>query len=141
MDAIRRRSPVAFSSRPARTVIRDHWEITLAFDNEGPGPWLVDLSHKPRWVLQDRRVDEVKPAGRSIPGAPGACRLEDAILVSRMNRTQAMLWHLGNTAMALPTASEFTDVSEATVLMALFGPHVFTIAEKPVQENNFLSAA
>jgi len=130
MDAIRRQSPVRLPPRPARTVIRDHWEVTLAFDNEGEGPWLVDLSHKPRWDLQDRRIDDLKPAGHGIPEEPGACRLEDAILVNRMNRTQASVWHLGNTAVPLPAESGYTDVSEATALLALLGPHVFAIAEK-----------
>jgi hypothetical protein len=130
MTAMKRLSPVVFPSRPARTVVRDHWEVTLAFENEGPGPWLADLSHKPRWDLQDNRVDDLKPAGCGVPPEPGACRLEGAILVSRMNRTQAAVWHLGTPAAALPSESGYTDVSEATVFLALFGPRVFTIAEK-----------
>jgi hypothetical protein len=130
MNAARRQSPVIFADRSASTVIRDHWKVVLAFDNEGPGPWLVDLSHKTRWDLQDGRIDGLKPAGRRIPVATGACRLEDAILVSRLNRTQAAVWHLGNTAAVLPAESGYTDVSEATVFLALFGPHVFAITEK-----------
>jgi hypothetical protein len=127
MVAIRRRTPVAFSSRPARTVIRDHWEIALAYDEEGPGPWLVDLCHQPRWDLQDGQIGDLNPA---VPDVPGACRLENQLLINRMNGTQAALWHLGSEeAPILPDAAGYTDVTDATLFLALFGPRIFEVTE------------
>ncbi len=130
MDAVRRRSPVAFSSQPARTIIRDRWEIILAFDNEGPGPWLVDLSHQPRWDLQDGRVGKLSPGGLAVPDVPGACRLENQLLINRMNSTQAAVWHLGSgQAPALADVAGGTDVTEATLFLALCGARIFDVTE------------
>jgi len=131
MDDLNRQSPVNFESRPANTEIRNHWVVVREYENEGPGPWLVDLGHKIRWDLQDGRLDEGKPAGVPVPSIPGECKLENRILVNRMNRTQAAIWHLGNgDAPELPAETGYTDLSEATVFLALFGPKVFSIAEK-----------
>lgn len=132
MDDIIRRSPVKFETRPVKTEVRDHWAVVRACENEGTGPWLVDLSHKPRWDLQDVRLDERKTWGIAIPPVPGASRLENRILVNRMNRTQASVWHLGSGGMAPEPTGEsgYTDVSEATVFLGLLGPRVFAIAER-----------
>ena len=131
MGDMKRQSPAQFKSRPVKTDVRDHWVVALEFENEGPGPWLVDLCHKTRWDLQDGRIDEQTPSGVSVPSVPGECRFENRILVNRMNHTQAAVWHLGNgRAPELPAETGYTDVSEATVFLALFGPKVFSIAEK-----------
>lgn len=131
MTDMKRQSPVRFDARPEATVSRDGWDVVTVYTDEGPGPWLVDLSHQPRWDLQDGNLDAVAAAGHAVPGPPGACLLVDRILINRMNRTQAALWHLGaDGAVALPSESAYTDVSEATVFLALFGPGVFTVAER-----------
>ena len=58
-----------------------------------------------------------------MPAVPGACTFANDTLVNRMNRTQAALWHLGGSETpTLPTEPGYTDVSEATVFLALFGP-------------------
>lgn len=131
MIDMKRQSPVAFESRPVKTDTRDHWEVVLEYEDEGPGPWLVDLSHITRWDLQDGRLDALNPVGVTIPKVPGDCRLAKGILVNRMNRTQAAVWHLGSEASPEPPLGEgLTDVSEATVFLGLMGPNVFPIAEK-----------
>ena len=131
MTDMKRQSPVRFDARPEASVSRDGWDVVTAYADEGPGPWLVDLSHQPRWDLQDGNLDAIAPAGHAVPGTPGACLMADRILINRMNRTQAALWHLGaDGAVVLPSDSAYTDVSEATVFLALFGPGVFTVAEK-----------
>lgn len=131
MGAFKRQSPATFKSRPVKTEVRGHWEVVCEYDTEGPGPWLVDLCHKARWDFQDGRLDDLKPAGLSIPPAPGDCRLENRILVNRMNRTQAAVWHLGDwEAPTMPAEGGCTDVTEATVFLGLFGPMVFAVAEK-----------
>ncbi len=131
MGELRRESPVRFDAKPVETEVRDHWTVVAAYENEGPGPWLADLCHHPRWDLQDGGIDDLQPAGLAVPPVPGACRLENGILVNRMNRTQAAIWHLGDGAVPeLPAETGYTDVSEATVFLALFGPGIFSIAEK-----------
>lgn len=131
MTDLKRQSPVRFDARPKATVSRDDWEVVTVYADEGPGPWLVDLSHQPRWDLQDGSLDAAAAEGHAVPGTPGAGLLTGRILVNRMNRTQAAIWHLGGgEAPTLPAAPGYTDVSEATVFLALFGPGVFTVAEK-----------
>lgn len=130
MTAMKRQSPVQFDARPVKTVSREDWDVVAAYADEGQGPWLVDLSHNPRWDLQDSRLDDLQPAGMAVPRVPGACRREAQILVNRMNRTQAAVWHLGTgPAGSRPPESGTTDVSEATAFLALCGPRVFAVAE------------
>jgi hypothetical protein len=131
MVDIKRQSPVVFPSRVRKTDIRAHWEVVRAYEGEGAGPWLTDLSHQPRWDIQDGRLDSRTVAGLPIPSTPGDCRLENRLLINRMNRTQAAIWHLGDAESSLmPPDSGLTDVSEATVFLALFGPKVAAVSEK-----------
>ena len=130
MTDMKRQSPVRFDARPEASVSREGWDVVTAYADEGPGPWLVDLSHQPRWDLQDGNLDAIAPAGHAVPGTPGACLMADRILINRMNRTQASIYHLGATAPALPEISGYTDVTDASVFLALFGPRAFQVAEK-----------
>ena len=131
MGAMNRQSPVRFPSRAEKSATRNHWTVVLEYDDEGAGPWLVDLCHKTRWDLQDGRLDDLRPCGLPVPPVPGECRVEGRVLVNRMNRTQAAVWHLGNgETPELPADNGYTDVSEATVSLALFGPKVRFITEK-----------
>ena len=130
MAQIRRESPVQFKTTPLKTEVRDHWTVTLEYDGEGQGPWLVDLSHKTRWDLQDSQIGDMTPCDLAVPAVPGACTFAADTLINRMNRTQASIYHLGTTAPAMPDFSGYTDVSESTVFMALVGPNAFRIAEK-----------
>ena len=131
MGDFNRQSPVRFESRPLKTEARDHWVVVIQYEDEGPGPWLVDLCHSPRWDLQAGRLDELTAGMGAVPPVPGDCRWENGVLVNRMNRTQAALWHLHDGQVPeLPAAGGYTDVTEASVFLALFGPGVFSIAER-----------
>jgi hypothetical protein len=130
MAEIKRQSPVRFTVSPIKTEVRDNWTVALEYDKEGQGPWLVDLAHKTRWDLQNSTVGELTPCDLAVPAVPGACTFADGTLVNRMNRTQASIYHLGGAAPDMPHLSGYTDVTESTVFLALFGPKVFFIAEK-----------
>lgn len=130
MAEIKRESPVRFNVSPKNSEVRDNWTVALEYDNEGDGPWLVDLAHKTRWDLQDSGIGNLSVGELSVPADPGACTFAGDTLVNRMNRTQASIYHLGKTAPALPDFSGYTDVSESTVFVALFGPKAFRVAEK-----------
>ena len=130
MTGIQRYSPVTFESSAQKTEIRDNWKIVLAYQEEGPGPWLVDLSHKTRWDLQDSQIDDPSPSGQNVPPGPGNCILIKNVLVNRMNNTQAAIWHLGSEKMTLPDFKGYTDVTESTVFLALFGSDAFHVVEK-----------
>jgi len=130
MTGIQRYSPVTFESSVKQSDVRNNWKISLAYQDEGPGPWLVDLSHKTRWDLQDSQIDDPSLSGLVVPPSPGACLLTENRLINRMNRTQAAIWHLGVEEMTLGDFNGFTDVTESTVFLALFGPDAFHVAEK-----------
>jgi len=130
MKGIKRYSPVTFESNTIKAEIRDNWEVVLAYQKEGPGPWLVDLSHKTRWDLQDSQIDDLPPNGISVPSVPGTCVLNKGILINRMNGTQAAIWHLGGEIVKKTDINGCTDVTESTAFLALFGPDTFHIAEK-----------
>lgn len=130
MMELQRYSPVTFKDAPKKTETRNLFEVVLEYDPEGDGPWLVDLSHRTRLDFQDAEVGTKSPLGLSVPGAPGACQYDKGMLCNRMNRTQTALWHLAGDEPEIPAESSFTDVTEATVFLALMGKGVFSILEK-----------
>jgi hypothetical protein len=146
MDNIIRRSPVSFDIRPAKTEMRDNWSVALDYGAEETGPYVIDLSHRSRWDLQDTEIAKVQPWGIHIPDAPGQCILDKGILINRMNRTQASIWHLTGERPDEPEGPAFTDVTDVTVFLALFGKGIFAITEKltaldfsdPLKEPPFL---
>jgi len=130
MVTIQRRSPVSFAAQPRKVEERGGWNVVLAYEGEGDGPFLLDLSHKQRWDLQDAALDTVSAWGQKIPTAPGESRYRDGLLINRMNRTQASLWCLSPDEPQPPDSPAFTDVTDAAAMLALIGPNVFSIAEK-----------
>ncbi len=130
MVEIKRRSPVKFGAPVKNTESRGDWTVALEYSEEGNGPWIVDLSHKARWDLQSREIGGMTPRDAAMPEKPGQCALENNVLVNRLNATQASIWHLGAETPALPDFTGYTDVTEATAFLALFGPNTFRIAEK-----------
>jgi hypothetical protein len=130
MTSIERRSPVQFKGRITKSEVRDNWTVALAYADEGQGPFLVDLSHITRWDLQNKSLSQFKPLGKEIPAVPGACRLQDGTLINRMNRTQAAIWHLLPAVAPMPSESGYTEVTDATLCLALFGPDTLAVAEK-----------
>jgi len=146
MENIIRRSPVSFDAQAAKTEMRDNWTVVLEYDAEETGPYVVDLSHRSRWDLQDGEIAKVQPWGIHIPDAPGQCLLDNGILINRMNRTQASIWHLTGERPDDLEGPAFTETTDVTVFLALFGQEVFAIAEKltaldfldPLTETPFL---
>jgi hypothetical protein len=119
MESIKRCSPARFESRPLKTKEQGNWTVVLEYEAEGDGPWVIDLSHRARWDLQDGDISKHQPWGMIIPDTPGRCVFESGVLINRMNRTQVTIWHLA-----------VTDVSDATLFLALFGKEIFAITEK-----------
>jgi hypothetical protein len=130
MEKMRRYSPVSFVQEPVQTELRDAWRVALKYSKEGEGPHLVDLSHKPKWDVQSSAIDTVQPFGIEIPKAPGMCILAHGMMVCRMNATQARILILGQEKNNQLNTSEFTDITESQLLLALVGPNLFSITEK-----------
>ena len=130
MAEIKRESPVRFKVNPKKSEVRDNWTVALKYDEEGSGPWLVDLAHKIRWDLQDSRIGDLTVGDLAVPAVPGTCAFSGGVLINRMNRTQASIYHLAAAPEFPPDVPGYTDVSEATVFLALFGPKAFGVAEK-----------
>ncbi|WP_320040028.1 sarcosine oxidase subunit gamma SoxG [uncultured Desulfobacter sp.] len=147
MKTIKRYSPVQFKATPAKTETRDNWDVVMEYDSEGDGPWIVDLSHRLRLDLQCADPESKQPFGMDIPKIPCQSILSDGVLINRMNATQASIYHLAGGTAAMPKENEYTDVTENTVFVAIFGNHVFQICEKlsnldlsdPARQAPFLS--
>ena len=130
MGSILRRSAVSFDAAPAKTEERDNWSVVLEYEDEGAGPYVVDLSHRSRWDLQDAEIGGVQTMGIQVPDKPGQCVSENGFLINRMNRTQASVWHLSGETPVLPDDPAFTDITDSTVFLAVFGQDLFAILEK-----------
>jgi hypothetical protein len=127
---ILRRSPVAFKNEPLQTNTRESWDVVLQYEDEGEGPFLIDLTHLAKWDVQHQNLSQIKPAGAEIPEAPGDCVVQDGMLIGRLNRTQALVWHLLIGRPEMPREEAVTDVTEASALLALVAENPFSIAEK-----------
>jgi hypothetical protein len=127
---IMRQSPISLPGNPIKTEIRDHWTVILEYEAEGKGPYLIDLSHRTRWDLQDTDLSKFQSLGIRIPDAAGQCILEKGILINRMNRTQVSIWHLGGDILEVPADPAYTETTDATVFLALLGEHIFFVTEK-----------
>ncbi len=129
-ENIIRRSPVTFDGTPAQTEVRDNWTVVLEFEDPGEGPWVIDLSHRTRWDLQDREIDGMQPWALNVPDTPGRCVYGNGILINRMNRTQASIWHLAGDQLDSPDDTAYTDVTDTTVFLALIGKNLASLTEK-----------
>ncbi|MGD9181823.1 MAG: sarcosine oxidase subunit gamma SoxG [Desulfobacterales bacterium] len=130
MESIKRCSPARFDGQPLNTEQQGDWTVVLEYEAEGKEPWVIDLSHRARWDLQDADISKQQPWGINIPETPGQCVLENGVLINRMNRTQASIWHLFGEDLAVPDDQAFTDVTDATVFLVLLGKDIFAITEK-----------
>ena len=130
MKEIKRYSPVVLKATPLKSEVRDNWNVVLEYHGEGKGPYIVDLSHRTRLDLQSPDLASKKPFGISIPEAYGQSALEKGILLNRMNRTQTSIYDLNAASMEMPAETEYTNVTENTVFVAIMGEAVFSICEK-----------
>ena len=71
MTEIKRESPVRFKASPKKTEMRNNWTVALEYDDEGQGPWIVDLAHKTRWDLQNSKIGEAVVNDVAVPVNPG----------------------------------------------------------------------
>jgi hypothetical protein len=129
MDIIRR-SPILFTARAARMERRDNWEVVLEYENQGPGPHLIDLSHRRRWDLQAENFSSYQPFGMTIPDTAGQCGLRGGILVCRLNPGQATIWHLSGPTSEIPSETDYTEITESSAVIALVGEQTLALLEK-----------
>ena len=124
-----RQSPVPLDGRPHRTLVRDHWPVVGEYADEGDGPWLVDLSHCQRIDIQASPLGAIIPEDLPEPEIPGEVRIQGLSLITRMGKNQACLWRFGQAA-AFPVGGNGTEITEATLALAILGRHAFAVAEK-----------
>ena len=124
-----RRPPVHLPGKPWKTKTRDGYPVVAAYADEGPGPWIADLSNCARWDIQGLDLNAAVPSGVSVPGAPGRVALHARGLIGCSGQRQAFLWLFDDQAVAVD-ATRCTDVTEGTLCLALLGRDVFHITEK-----------
>jgi hypothetical protein len=90
----------------------------------------MDLSHIPKFDVQNEDLSRFRPGGQTIPELPGACLLKDGWAISRLNPTQAIIWFFFGEPPPMPTEAEYTDTTEAYALLAIAGDNAFGVMEK-----------
>jgi hypothetical protein len=130
MTDMKRRSPVVFPQKAKQVETMDLWSVAMVYESEGPGPWIVDLSHRPRWDLQDSALERFNPFEIDIPETPGQCCFKNNVLANRMNRTQVSLWQLTGDFLEAPDDTAYTETVDTTLFLAILGREVFSITEK-----------
>ena len=130
MERIRRYSPVTFAHTPARTQVRNGWEVVLEYEDEATGPFLIDLSHIGKWDVQGENLSSLRPAGLVIPENSKHCSFTGSFMVNLIKWNWATIWHFSQDMPDFAGDFSFTNVTEAYALFALFGKAVFSIMEK-----------
>jgi len=126
-----RRSPVAFDARPLATESRDGWRVVTRYADEDRGPWLVDLSHRARWDVQDRDVAASGPVAPAVPATPGEVTIHRGLMVNRMNQTQAAIWHVGpGPAPTTPARVSYTETTDSHCWLAVLGERAPAVLER-----------
>jgi hypothetical protein len=110
--------------------MRNGWEVIQTYENEGNGPFIVDLSHIPKWDLQGEDLSKRRPAGISVPSHSGYCRLEKGMLINVVKWNWAVIWCFAENPSAFFQEPAFTDVTEAYALLLILGKNVFSVMEK-----------
>ena len=129
MDDIERKSSVRFGMKPAQTENWDGWEVAISYGEES-GPFLIDLSHRSKWDLQDSDLFGFQPFGLPVPEKPGLCVFKKGILVNRMNRTQCAIWHLAGERPKPPAESAYTETTDGLTLLAVTGKDALGVMER-----------
>ena len=130
MERIKRYSPVTFAHTPARTQVRNGWEVVLEYEDEATGPFLIDLSHIGKWDVQGENLSSIRPAGLVIPEDSEHCAFTESFLVNLIKWNWATIWHFSQDMPNFAGDLAFTNVTEAYALFALLGKEVFPIMEK-----------
>ncbi len=131
MVSVRRRSPVVLPGEAAESAQVDGWEVVLRYEGESElSPVVVDLSHKPRWMVQGSDLQEILGDLSGIPSTPGEAHWEKGWLVGRLGFRQAIVWVLGESDFLETRGSGFTDVTDGTILLGIGGPAAFAMGEK-----------
>ncbi|SHG15321.1 hypothetical protein SAMN02745206_03361 [Desulfacinum infernum DSM 9756] len=94
MNEAYRHAPLTLPGTPLDQVVRDGWNVTLRFRDEGDGPWIVDLSHVPKWDLQGSALDRTPGLEGIVPAQPGSSTFHEGWIINRLNPVQAGLWRL-----------------------------------------------
>jgi len=130
MTEMIRQSPVIFDAEEEGTEMRSGWQVVRAYRGEADDSGLSDLSHWTKWDLQDRDLSRIPLEDIVLPESPGDVSVQSSRILLRLNRTQAVVWHTGNSTDAWPDHPAVTDVTDAYCLLGLFGPSTGRIMEK-----------
>lgn len=130
MESIKRYSPVTFAQTPTRMQVRNGWEVVLEYEDEEPGPFLIDLSHIGKWDVQGEKLSSLRPAGIVIPEESELCAFTESFFVNLVKWNWATIWHFSQEMPDFADHFAFTNVTEAYALFALLGKEVFSIMEK-----------
>lgn len=127
-----RLSSVEFEATPVEIERRAGFDVVVAYEGDASASTaLVDLSHRPRWDVQARGIDGLRPFDRAIPTSAGDVSVESGILTGRMNGTQAFVWHVGpEAAPQTPTDVGVTDTTDSHCWLALVGREVSAALER-----------
>ena len=130
-EAVKRFSPISLPASAKERMEADGWDVVLRYEDQGSGPWVVDLSHRSKWDVQNGSLNTVRVFGKSLPNTPGQCSVIEGWLVNRMNRVQAAMWDIAATEPGPPVKENYaTETTDGACLLALIGENLQPIMEK-----------
>jgi hypothetical protein len=127
-----RHSPIFLDETRAEIEDREGFRVVLRYEHEGGGPFLIDLSHRPKWTIQDRELSRIQPCRMELPKVPNSCTLQNGFLLLRLTQYHALAWHLFGPSPEIPPDFPYTDTTDGAALLALMGPDIPAILEQAV---------
>jgi hypothetical protein len=125
-----RRSPVELGE-PAESRELNGFAVAWRYAGPAEATRLVDLSHCPKWDLQDADPGRHRPWGLEVPTEPGDVALAPGALAARLNATQCSLWRLDAAETGPPVAGPAcTELTDGLALVAVCGPAALEVMER-----------
>lgn len=126
---IQRKSPIRFDREPVQKENWDGWEVAISYGTK-KGQFLIDLSHRSKWDLQDADLSRFRPFGLTVPERPGQSLYKKGIIINRMNRTQCSIWHLAGKRPKPPEEPAYTEITDGHTLLAVTGKETLAVMEQ-----------
>lgn len=126
-----RKTAIDLGLKAADTIEMDGFQAVRKYvGQKGFGTFLIDLSHRRRWDLQDKNVGRFKPFGLEVPETPGQVTYENGLFINRMNGTQCSIWHLAGDWDNPPTEPAYTEITDGQALLAIVGAKAHDVLER-----------
>jgi len=127
----KRISSLDMGLQPDQIVEQYGWDVVLTYRGERPGGplFVTDLSHVPKWTLQGRDMDAMRPLDIRMPARPREVTLVKGVLIARLSPEECQIMVFGTSPPSF-TDPCYTDTTDAFAAFAVVGKECLEVLSK-----------